>query len=264
MKIFDLTGKSASEIKLPKVFSTPVREDIIKRAVLAIQANRRQPYAPNVLAGQRTSAHYHGIRKGPHHMMNRELGRLRRTHNSSPQQEFRARGTSQSVSGIKAHRPKTEKVWEQKINKKESMLALKSAIAATSVFELVKSRGHKIPESISLPLILKDDLEKISKTKELKNIILSLNLEEELKRGSKKKIRAGKGKMRGRKYKKAKSFLFVIEKDEGITKAVSSLPGSDICSIRNLNAELLAPGCKPGRLVIWTESAIKKLGELRG
>ncbi|MFX0089740.1 MAG: 50S ribosomal protein L4, partial [Candidatus Hodarchaeota archaeon] len=36
----------------------------------------------------------------------------------------------------------------------------------------------------------------------------------------------------------------------------------DIVNIKNLNAELLAPGIHAGRLTIWTESAIQQLNEL--
>jgi len=39
-KIFDLQGKVEGTIRLPKIFQTPVRTDVIKRAVLAIQSHR--------------------------------------------------------------------------------------------------------------------------------------------------------------------------------------------------------------------------------
>jgi len=54
----------------------------------------------------------------------------------------------------------------------------------------------------------------------------------------------------------------VINEDHGIVKASRNHPGLDIVNIRNLNAELLAPGTKPGRLTIWAESAINQLENL--
>jgi hypothetical protein len=39
-EIFDLHGKATGKLVLPQVFSTPIRPDVIKRAVLAIQSNR--------------------------------------------------------------------------------------------------------------------------------------------------------------------------------------------------------------------------------
>ena len=49
-KIFDLSGKPAGRIKLPPIFRTPLRPDVIKRAVLAIQSSRFQPQGRNPLA----------------------------------------------------------------------------------------------------------------------------------------------------------------------------------------------------------------------
>ena len=77
----------------------------------------------------------------------------------------------------------------------------------------------------------------------------------------KKKIRAGKGKMRGRKYRKKTGILFVIAKDEGISKAVSNLPGCHVCRVENLGVEQLAPGASPGRLTIWSKGAIDFLNK---
>ncbi len=89
-------------------------------------------------------------------------------------------------------------------------------------------------------------------------------MKKEIERTKNKKIRAGKGKTRGRKYKKKKSVLFVISENKGIVNAVGNLAGVDVCLEKNLNAELLAPGTHAGRLTIFTESSIKKLGEIYG
>jgi large subunit ribosomal protein L4e len=68
--------------------------------------------------------------------------------------------------------------------------------------------------------------------------------------------------MRGRKYRKRKGPLIVIAEDKGISKAAKNIEGLDCCMTTKLNAELLAPGTNAGRLTIYTESAIKKLGEV--
>jgi len=78
---------------------------------------------------------------------------------------------------------------------------------------------------------------------------------------AKTRRRAGKGKMRGRKKKQKKSILIVTGVNSAVFKAARNLPGVDICSARNLNSELLAPGCLPGRLTLWSESAVKALGK---
>ena len=73
------------------------------------------------------------------------------------------------------------------------------------------------------------------------------------------KIRAGKGKSRGRKYKKKKGILIVIKDDFGILKASRNIPGTDIIKIENLSINALAPSGSSGRLILWTQSAINEL-----
>lgn len=261
IKVYNLEGEVQKEIKLPEVFLTPVREDLIKRAVLAMHANRRQAYGADPLAGKRTSAHYHGIKDRRGSMKNREIARLPRLHgNTVPHLFWRARLVPQAVGGRKAHPPKSEKKWKQKINKKEKKMAVASAISASAKKDFVLKRGHKF--ELELPLVITDDVEKISKTKELLKVLLNLKLDKELERAKKKNVRAGKGKMRGRKYKKKKSLLLVVSDSKEIKKAGRNLPGVEVVQVRNLNVELLAPGASPGRLVIWSESALKELERL--
>ena len=256
--VYDLKGNIKGEIELPAVFSQPLREDIIRRAVLALQSQRRQPYGTDPLAGLRTSAHYHGRRRTRYQMINRDMARLPRLHRTSPHLTFRARIVPQAVKGRRAHPPKTEKVWAQKINKKELLLALKSAIAASCNEELVKKRGHKV-NGMKLPIIFEDSLQKIKKTKDFEKLLEKIGLTEEMKRCREVKEKPGKGKMRGRRYKKKKGPLVVVAKDEGILKAASNLPGVDAVLVDELTVEDLAPGTHPGRLTIWSKSAIEKL-----
>jgi len=63
-KIFDLAGKPVGKIKLPRVFETPYRPDVIKRAVLASQSHRFQPQGRNPMAGKRTTAESRGVGLG--------------------------------------------------------------------------------------------------------------------------------------------------------------------------------------------------------
>jgi len=72
--------------------------------------------------------------------------------------------------------------------------------------------------------------------------------------------RAGKGKYRGRRYKLPKSLLIVAAEDRGISRAARNFSGVDVITVNDLNAELLAPGTHAGRLTVWTEAAISKLG----
>ena len=261
VKVFDLTGKEKGQIDLPSSFATPIREDIIKRAVLALQSTKRQAYGTNKLAGLRTAAHYHGVKDKRGSMKNKEIARGPRTHGSNGGQEWRMRRIPQTVGGRRAHPPKVEKIWKQKVNKKEMILAIKSAISATGNKELVENRGHIF--TCALPLIASDEINSVKTLKDIKKFLIELKFEDELKRGEKKKVRSGKGKSRGRKYKRKKSILFVST-DSNLKKAVSNIPGCDFRCLKCLTVEDLAPGTVPGRLTIWTEGAVKKIGELYG
>jgi large subunit ribosomal protein L4e len=265
VSVFDVNGNKIENIELPKVFSTPVREDLILRAFLAIQSHKRQPYGPNELSGLRTSAHYHGERHSRYTMMNREIARHQRLHGKTvPQLFWQARIAPQTKGGRPAHPPLPEKNWYQKINEKERIKATLSAITATSIKEYVKARGHKVDDVKELPIIVDDKIQEIKKTKEIVEFLKKVGLEKELERVKEKKIRAGRGKMRGRKYKKKVGILFVVAEDKGIGKAVKNLSGCEVINFKDLSVEHLAPGGKAGRLTIFTKSAILKLGEKYG
>ncbi len=130
-KIFDLQGKPTGKATLPSVFDTPLRPDVIKRAVLAIQSNRLQPQGRDPMAGKRTSAESRGTGMA--------MARIPRLKGSSGRAAF-APGT---VGGRQAHPPVSEKKIVKRIPKKEAHLALLSAIAATASKETVASRGHE-------------------------------------------------------------------------------------------------------------------------
>ncbi|HEX58626.1 MAG TPA: 50S ribosomal protein L4, partial [Methanomicrobia archaeon] len=166
----------------------------------------------------------------------------------------------QAVGGRRAHPPKPEKILSEKINKKERRKALRSAIAATADENLVRQRGHKF--SAELPIVMEDAFEGLKKTREVKEVFERIGVWEDVLRAKERKVRAGIGKMRGRRYKTKKSVLIVFGTEgghEGIRRAARNLPGVDVVHVRLLNAELLAPGTHAGRLTVWTESAIRGL-----
>jgi len=110
--------------------------------------------------------------------------------------------------------------------------------------------------------VVEDKFEAIEKTKDLNKVFEALKVLDDTKNAkSKVRRRAGKGKMRGRKKKEKKSLLIVTGNNAAVFKAARNLPGVEVCVARNLNTELLAPGAVPGRLTLWSESAIKALEE---
>jgi len=252
VKVYDLEGKPVKEIKLPEVFRAPVRIDIIRRAFHSIHTARIQPQGRDPMAGKRTTAESWGVGYG--------VARVPRIKGSS-----RAALVPQAVGGRKAHPPTTMKKVHERINKKEKRLALVSALAATAALYFVKKRGHVVETIPQVPLIVVNDFEELKKTSQVKEVLIRLGVWPDVLRAKMgKRIRAGKGKMRGRRYKKPKSVLIVISKDRGIFKAARNLPGVDVTLARNLNVELLAPGGDPGRLTIYTESALRDIEKLWG
>jgi len=260
--VLDMRGKAAGKVDLPKVFSEKVREDLIVRAFLSTMSKRKQDHGTDPMAGQRSSAHYEGRRRRTRWtMMGREMARMSRLHGKIPGYlMYRARKVPQSVKGRVAHPPKTEKKWGQKMNKKERKLAIRSAISATKEIKFVRGRGHLVDNVKSLPIVVSDDIEKYTKTSDVRKFLEILGLKDEIERIHVKKIKAGKAPSRGNKYKKKVGPLIVVAKDEGIVRAAKGIPGVDVSLAENLSVEYLAPGAVPGRLTVFTKGALEKVG----
>ncbi|MBS1193096.1 MAG: large subunit ribosomal protein L4e [Methanosaeta sp. ASP1-1] len=245
--VIDLSGNTSGEIELPPVFEEEYRPDIIKRTVLAAQANRLQAYGPHFYAGMNTSAQSWGPGHGVSRVLRLKNGR-------------KAAGVPMAVGGRRSHAPQPNADYSEKVNKKERRKAIRSAIAATASEGLVHARGHKFERD--LPVVAKNDLESLTKTSEVIKFLQAAGLWNDVLRAKLgRNIRAGKGKLRGRKYKGRKSLLIVAGTDSGLGKAARNLPGVDFVTVERLNAELLAPGTQAGRLTIWTESSLDKLAK---
>ncbi len=241
----DLNGDDAGSIDLPEVFSTPFRPDLIQRAVVAAQANRKQAYGADKLAGMRTPAESMGSGRGLSH---------------DPRQDGVVRRVPHAVGGRRAHPPKVEKEQGKTINKKERQLATRSALAATTDAEKVSDRGHQFEGDLELPLVVSDEFEELVKTKAVVSLLESLGVAEDIERAENgKTVRAGRGTSRGRKYKTPKSILFVTSEEP--STAARNLAGADVATASEVNVEDLAPGTHAGRLTIFTESAIAEVAD---
>jgi large subunit ribosomal protein L4e len=244
-------------VDLPEQFNERVRPDIIKRAVLSIQSKNRQAYGRDPEAGLK---HVTRLTQRNNAFRTQKGRGMSRT----PKKAMLARGSQfywvgakapHTRGGRRAHGPKADKDFEEEINDKERRKAIRSGIAASADEELV-SENHTYDGDLPIQT---SGLESIEKTQDLKEELEDLGLEEELKRVSEKKVRAGKGANRGRKYKRKVGPLLVVKDDNGIFQAAGNLPGVEAVRVENLNAEQLAPGTNPGRLVVWSENALEKL-----
>ncbi|GAA5818254.1 MAG: 50S ribosomal protein L4 [Methanobrevibacter sp. CfCl-M3] len=250
VNVYSIEGEIKGEINLPTIFNEEFRPDLIKRAVISSQTARIQPWGSDPMAGKRTTAKSWGSGRG--------VAMVPRIKNGS-----KAAFIPQAVGGRKAHPPRPQKKYKEKINIKERRFAIRSAIAATTNSELVENRGHKIENVEQIPLVVEDELATIKRAKDTREIFQKLGIYTDVERAKKgRHIKAGKGKMRGRKYRNPKGPLIVVAEDKGIGLGGRNYAGVDVVSARNLNAELLAPGTQPGRLTVFTSSAVEQLGGL--
>jgi len=223
IKVVSVTKTELGKKRMPSQFSELIRPDIIQRAVEAIQSNRRQPYGATPTAGKRASAKLSrrrrdfktsygiGISRVPRKIMSRSGTRF----------NWQAAFAPGAVGGRRSHPPKAEKIWKKKINVQERRKAIRSAMSATVVKELVQKRGHVVPEKY--PFIVESRIESLQKTKQAIECLEKLGLAEELARASEKRVRAGIGKMRGRRYNTKKGPLIVVSGNCPLLKSAALL-----------------------------------------
>lgn len=209
----------------------------------------RQKYGSSPLAGKRRVGHTTKPGLG--------ISRMPRLSGGS-----RVVGISSAVGGKSAHSPRSTKNMYVKINENERKIARFSAIALTASVKAVQERGHKVNSEITLPIVVDDSISNIKKTKDAVSLMKALGVYDDILRAKEgKHIRAGRGKMRGRRYKMPKSVLIVsVNKDD--LSAFKSLPGVDTASPDSLSLKKLAPGGNGGRLTIYTKSALQTMTEV--
>lgn len=251
--VLDVEGKKVREILLPSVFSTPYRPDIIRRAVIAGGSHRLQPKGRNPMAGKRTSAQSLGV--------GYDRSRVPRVKGDHYARASAAAFAPSTVKGRVTHPPRVDKRISKAVNKKERRLATRSAIAATAMKEIVKARGHILSETVSLPLVVSDDIQAIDSAGAVRTMMQSIGVWDDVMRVvDSKKTRGRRRRTRGKGVRQAIGPLIVVSNDERIGKAARNLPGVEVVTVDSLGAEMLAPGTHPGRLTVWSESALKLLG----
>lgn len=258
-EVLSLENKKLEELELPAVFKEKIRPDIIKKAFLAEQSKGFQLKYVDPLAGKRKATvlmktrrtfktmYGHGMNRSPRKTMSR-IG----SHFS-----FVGAFAPHTVGGREAHPSTADKVLIKKINKKERQFAIRSAIAASAVINFV-GKYHNLGGIKTLPIIVDDSINKINKTKEAASVLSKLGLQDELDRISKRKIRAGKGKLRGRRYKRKLGPLFVTTDDKKLKMALRNLNVS-VKTPSNISVSDASHAGNPGRLIIWTKGALSSL-----
>ena len=254
-KLLDKTGKMKKEIELPKNFAVSVREDILQKVFEAQKGMYKQPYGTMYGAGAGYSAsgliqHRRHVWKGGY---GKGISRVPRKIMSRHGASFNWIGaTVTSARGGRAsHPPKPQKDFFKKVNKKELQIAFNSGLAGTVNEKYIEKKyGKKIHSGF----IFSSDILAL-KTKEFIKIMSELFGVDSLNKVLKvKTVRAGRGKLRGRKYKSNAGLLFVISSKEDMNRK-----GIEVVKANELMIKDLAPNGVPGRLTCYTENAIAEI-----
>jgi len=264
LTVYGMDGKpSKRRIHLPDVFLTPIRADLVRFVHSQLKLNRRQPYGVLNQEGP------HGLRAG-HEVAakswgtGRAVSRVPRVKGGGTHRAGQGAYAGMCRGGMMWSPTKIWRRWHRKVNKNQKRYAVCSALAASAVPALVAARGHRIDNVAEIPLVLENDFQKPRKTRVVKYCLRELKLFGELRRCNKRYMRAGKGKMRNRRWRRRTGPLIVYAKNNGIVEASRNIPGVDSCSVYKLNLLKLAPGGHLGRFIIWTEAAIECLNNVYG
>lgn len=249
--------QGSSQLPLPAVFSAPVRPDVVHSVFVRVNKNKRQAYAVAENAGHQTSAESWGT--------GRAIARIPRVGGGGTHRSGQAAFGNMCRSGRMFAPTKTWRKWNIKVNHNEKRYATASAVAASAVTSLVLARGHRVEQVKELPLVVSNDFESVTKTKEAVGVLKAVGAHKDVVKVIKsKKLRAGKGKLRGRRFTQRRGPLVVYGEDNGVVKALRNVPGVETCSVRHLGLLQLAPGAHLGRFIIWTQNAFESLDAVYG
>jgi len=257
LSVFSTTGEKTGETNLPEVMLAPIRPDIVQFVHTNMNKNKRQAYAVSINAGKMVSASSWGT--------GRAVARIPRVGGGGTSRSGQGAFGNMCRGGRMFAPTKTWRKWHKKINTTQKRYAVASALAASAVPSLVMARGHKIDEVPEIPLVVENSIESTKKTSAAKDLLASLGaLEDVEKAAASKQIRAGKGKMRNRRYTIRRGPLVIYSKNDGVEQAFRNLPGVELCCVERLNLLQLAPGGHMGRFCIWSQAAIETLSTMYG
>jgi len=250
------TATAAGSAPLPGVFLAPIRPDVVHFVHSNMAMNKRQPYCVNKYAGKMPSAASWGT--------GRAVSRIPRVQGGGTHRSGQGAFGNMCRGGRMFSPTKTWRKWHRKVNLTQKRYAVASALAASGVPALVMARGHRIGETPEGPLVV-SGVEGLTKTSAAVALLKKLGAYEDVEKVmASKTLRAGKGKMRNRRFVQRRGPLIVYEKDGGLTRAFRNIPGVELASVESLNLLQLAPGGHVGRFCIWTEGAFKALDGIFG
>ncbi len=146
-----------------------------------------------------------------------------------------------------------------------------SALAASSVPALLMARGHQVATVPEVPLVVNSEVfsgAAIARTSAALGLLKAVGASADIdKVKASRKLRAGKGKLRGRRHRQRRGPLVVYDPEvdgKELVRAFRNIAGVETCSVFALNLLQLAPGGHLGRFIIWTSAAFKALDTIYG
>ncbi|OCK95999.1 60S ribosomal protein uL4 [Cenococcum geophilum 1.58] len=264
VSILSADGSAGSSTHpLPEVFKAPIRPDIVQTVHTGMAKNKRQPYAVSEKAGHQTSAESWGT--------GRAVARIPRVSGGGTHRAGQAAFGNQCRSGRMFAPTKVWRKWHQKINLAQKRFATASALAASSNAALLMARGHHISSVPEVPLVVASTAfadAAITKTSTALALLKAVGAGADIEKvKNSRKLRAGKGKLRGRRHKQRRGPLVVYNAEEDgkeLVRAFRNIPGVETSSVYALNLLQLAPGGHLGRFIVWTSSAFAALDKIYG
>ena len=261
-----------------KLAYAPVRQDVVTRIFSLMNRNTLQPH------GVTWSLHRKGFRAGHRNSSDswgtgRAKARVPRVRGSGSGRTGQAAIANFARKGHMFSPILVWRRWHRIVPRKERNLAVVTAYRASVTAPLLRARGHELPESGELPIVVPservEEAVRADTSAFARQLLRDAGLAKELKRCDKSRKRnKSHARKRNRKYRTASGPLFVHhfgKKDrkfaQRLKERFGSIRGVDTMSVVSPNLLKLAPGGVVGRLLIWTQEALaiasQRLDEMR-
>ena len=203
--------------------------------------------------------------------LGRAVARIPRVSGGGTHRAGQAAFGNQCRSGRMFAPTKVWRKWHQKINVGQRRFATASALAASSVPALLFARGHRVANVPEVPLVVDSKTFQgaaLTKTKAAIALLQAVGASADLvKVQQSKKMRAGKGKLRNRRFRQRRGPLVIYNPEvdgKELVRAFRNIPGVETCSVHALNLLQLAPGGHIGRFIVWSSAAFQALDQVYG
>ena len=203
------------------MFLAPIRHDVVTFVHTNMRKNQRQAYAVAYASGEQTSAMSWGT--------GRAVARIPRVGGGGSGRSGQGAFGNMCRKGRMFAPTKIWRRWHRKVNVAQRRYAVASALAASAVPALVMARGHKIDAVPEIPLVVRG-AKGLTKTRDAVALLEGVGAMPDVTRVvDSKKLRAGRGKMRNRRYVQRRGPLVIYaDEDDETARAFRNIAGVDL------------------------------------